>query len=507
MFPYEFDIFQYGDNCGYMSLGVALSQGEGYTDPALPGKIHFLWWPPGFPTAIALFHSIFGPNWALLKLLIFIGVYVGFVLFARVLYEGSAGLRDSALVLAAVSLSSQIHLLSSYLFSEIFYVTMSLLFFYVWHRWRDSLTVGRIVVLSFFALWVASVRNIGLSLPLALTAYLALRRGDGGTSWRRYLWLLPLSLLAVYAVCVLTIPQLKVESFACFFGLHPKFGHEATSGDTAGLWSLLASRTDRWLGKVPHSLRGYGLSLIPQAVIRSSYDLWSMSKLKAVVMLLVTATVFAGWVVTLRRFLLENLYVALVILVLMVYGPLYVRLLVPIVPFLFRYFYSGLKCTVELTIRNRKAATVILTVLWCCVIGDNAARTFTDPHRTMPAQFGDREYQQCLAWVIEEVPPGEVVVSQVHSYLYLKRGEYSLPYLGATTPDEVVTYLDCHDVDYLIVSPFYQRPTYTFMDYVRQAAAHYPDRFRRVYGGRHAESYVLRYEGERTVEKAAGPWL
>ena len=59
--PFSFAIFQYGDNCGYMSLGIALAQGKGFVDPALPGSYHFLWWPPGFPLFIAFFVKIFGP--------------------------------------------------------------------------------------------------------------------------------------------------------------------------------------------------------------------------------------------------------------------------------------------------------------------------------------------------------------------------------------------------------------------------------------------------------------
>src|SRR4030042_126301 len=118
-----------------------------------------------------------------------------------------------------------------------------------------------------------------------------------------------------------------------------------------------------------------------------------------------------------------------------------------------------------------------ICVLWTGVIFDNAARTFTDPRRTMRAQFGDTQFQYCLDWVVQNARPNDVVVCQIHSYLYLRRGHYCLPYNYAKTVNEFMSYCDEHQVKYIVVSPFLQREHDTYMNRTREAEALYPEQF------------------------------
>lgn len=487
---FSFDIFQYGDNCGYMTLGIAFAEGKGFIDPALPGSHHFLWWPPGFPLFIALFYKVLGAQWNVLKILIIVILYTSFTLYAINLYNREKKLIKALSIHLALCFSSGIHLLSSYLYSETFFIACSLIFFFIWYKWKVNLTPWKIAILSTFAVYIGSIRLIGMSLPVALILYLLIF--TGGKKQLKWYSLMPCILLISYIIISLFVPAWKVDSFRSAAGLKSQFKSIITGAYT-GEPVTLSFTLSRYINKASQFIRGYGLSLIPQALIRSTYDLYAMNKLKAALMAIVTAVIFTGWCITFRNNRLMNLYVFFFMLVLFIYGPHYVRLTVPIIPFLFLYFYSGLEVIIKFLIKKEHITIVVLTVLWVGVISDNVLRTFTDPHRTMPPQFGDNKFQACLEWVANNAKPKEVVVSQVHSYLYLKRGQYCIPYFGVKAANEFITYLDENNVKYIVVSPFYQRPHYTYMNSTREAVVVYPDNFKMVFGDDINQSCVIEY--------------
>jgi hypothetical protein len=109
----------------------------------------------------------------------------------------------------------------------------------------------------------------------------------------------------------------------------------------------------------------------------------------------------------------------------------------------------------------------------------------------MRPEFGDDSYQACVEWVKNNAKPMDIVVSQTHSYLYLMRGPYCLPYFCASTANEFVSYLDEHHVKYVVVLPVQGR--YTCIEMPREAERMYPERFRRVFGEAGAHSYVVEY--------------
>jgi hypothetical protein len=473
-----------------MTLGIAFAKGKGFIDLALPGSYHFLWWPPGFPLFIALFYKLFGPQWFVLKLLLFFSLYLSLFLYALMLYKEEKNHIKPALVLTAICFSSGIHLLSSYLYSEIFFIICSLLFFFLWFKWHKSLTVLKVVTLSLFALYISMIRLIGISLPLALSIHLLFfTKKKGGSRWY---CIIPGVLLISYISISLLFPPLRIGSLCSALGFHVKLGSTITGANVNGTASFIQI-IKQYINKIINCLRGYGLSLIPQAVIRSTYDSFTMSKLKALIMMLVTGVIITGWAASFRKIKLMHLYVAVYIVILIIYGPLYVRLLVPIIPFLFLYLYSGCELVINVLIKNKRYANIVLIVLWLGIVYDNALRTFTDPHRTMPAQFGDGQFQSCIEWIVNNAKPKEVVVSQVHSYMYLRRGQYCIPYFGAKTANEFITYLDENNAKYIVVSPFYQRPHYTYMNSTREAVKTYPEKFNKVFGDESARSYVLEY--------------
>ncbi len=487
---FSFEIFQYGDNCGYMSLGIAFAQGRGFIDPALPGSHHFLWWPPGFPLFIALFVRIFGTHWYVLKFVLFLLIYVSFTLYALMLYKEEREIVKPALILSALCFSSGIHLLSSYLYSETFYIATTLFFFFLWYFWKGNLTILRVLLLSVFAVYISSIRLLGVSLPAALTIYLLFFAGEKRNT--RWYAVVPGLLLCLFVVVSLFFPPLRVGSLRAAFGLHPLFG-SVIAGGAVDNGVTAMDIIIRYGSKAVKFLCGYGLTLIPQAVIRSTYDLYDMNKIKALAMAVVTGIVITGYVRSFKRITLIQLYVLCYMGILFIYGPLYVRLVVPIIPFLFLYLYTGLDTISTIIVKRRLFSVGVVCVLWAGIIGDNALRTLTNPHFTMPPRYGDSRFQNCIEWIVKNVESGITVACQTHSYLYLRRGPYCVPVHGAETVNEFMAYLDMNTIKYIVVSDFYHRPHETYMNKVKEAVEVYPDNFREVFGGRGDTSYILEH--------------
>ncbi len=490
-------IFQYGDNCGYMTLAVAFAKGQGFTDPALPGSFHFLWWPPGFPLFMASFVKLFGPHWTAIKIIILVFLFTTLFFYSRLIYQKEVSLLKTVAILLTLCFSSAIHLLSSYLYSETFFIVVLILFITLFYNWKPKHSLVKIIFLSLIAVYLCTIRLIGICLPLAFAFYLFFFKEKGNKKSSPYVWLIPLILLSTYLLLALFYPPCKVTSLRATIGLNNQFtsvllrSKEIDATTEASLFFL-------YWNKLLLFLRGYGLTLIPQAIMGSLYDLFTMNPAKALLMAIISLTTFIGYIVSFKKYCFINCYSLLFMGVLFVYGPHYVRLAVPLVPFLILYFYNGLDWTLTLLFRNKKVHSLMLLSLSIIVIGDNLYKSITNPQKTMPAQFGNDAYQQALTWTADNTNPKDIVVCQTHSYLYLLRGPYCIPYNYATTVNEFLSYLDEHQAQYIVVSPFYHRAHDTYMDYSYKAIEEYPKKFVKVFGKDGSSVSVYAYQQQDT---------
>ena len=144
-----------------------------------------------------------------------------------------------------------------------------------------------------------------MSLPLAFVFYLLFFTKE--EKHLKVYSLIPCILLTVYIVISLFVPACKVDSFRAAVGLNPQF-RSIITGTYTGESITAGHLIMRYIEKTIHFLRGYGLTLIPQALIRSAYDMYEMNKLKAIIMALITTIVATGWYATLKKYRLMNLF-------------------------------------------------------------------------------------------------------------------------------------------------------------------------------------------------------
>lgn len=485
------DMIQVGDASYYLMLGISLAHGQGLSDISQPHAPPKHWWPAGFPLAIAFFYKLIGPHWIAAKVLILLAFYCALWLFGMTLMRRRVHPFLALLVTGCIGFSSNIHMMSSYFYNETFFLAVTLFFFALYYHWEPELNSRRVLLLSLLALYAGSIRHIGLSLPLAFTGWLAWQSFRQKPDMR-WLWTIPLAGLVLYLWAMTVFPALGSAQFSSFFQGHlpSKPGPDATTG-TQG--NILTSTLINLVKRILKSSRGYGLSLIPQALVRSIYDLAPMSKVKALAMMAITGVALAGIWRSFRKTPLINIYALVFLSVLFLYGPHYDRLLTPLAPFLLLYLFFGLQGIVGLIPFKPRRANHLLLLIWTVVIAANAYRSFTNPREYMPAQFGNSAYQRCIDWIVSNARAKEVVVSQIHPHVFLRRGKYNVPFHDLPSPEAHLSYLDRVGADYLMVSPFYQRPTYSYMQGVVKTMEAYPQRFERISGLGDHSTYVVKY--------------
>lgn len=467
-------LHHHGDDTGYLTLGMSLAQGQGFKDISLPIPQHNLWWPSGFPLLIAGVYKMVGPQWALLNIALLLLYFPAVFLFGTMLRRNGLTLIETIAVSIALCMSSAVHLTSAYLYSETFFLSLTLLFFVLFERWKSRITLPRAVLLSVVALYIATIRNIGLALPLSLAFYFVWRSPRNASASWRHAYLIPFGLVIAYLLVSVTVAPLTVGSLQSFLGLLPRYqpvldSSTVTAKSAETFFSLFHSRTS----KIIVSLRGYALTLVPQALLISLYDLRPMSVVKALFFLPVTATVALGWGKSLKKYPLMGIYVFLSFGVLLSYGAHYVRLLVPVAPFLLVYLYLGIRWLVSRIVRPPRRAVAVVVLLWVIVIGDNAWWTFAHPRKYMPANIAGPSYDSAISWIESTATPRQAVMSHVPRYLYVTTGLKSVPFYDARSGGALLDYLDYHHVGYILVDD----PSRRKATALREVVASYPDRF------------------------------
>lgn len=475
-------IFQNGDNLGYMILGTSLSHGTGFSDISRPEHPQMLWWPPGWPAAIGLFHLLAGPNWLALKMLVFILFFAATAWWGLILLARNSGSVAALCVTAALALSGTVHLVSSYLYSETWFLIVLIGFFGLWQHWEHRLSTLKIVVLGLLAVYTGSVRIVGMVLPAVLSFELLL----SNRKQRRYLpyaWIIPLTMLVMYSAVISLVPALKVGSFLAFFA-HASRPPSPTAGPA------LVS-----IARLGHSVSGYFFSLIPHSLVPTTYQWHKMDRAKLVWTGLVTLVTGWGILKLFVRYRLESLFTLGVGAILASYGALYTRLLIPVLPFLFLFLFAGIEDMTNRLRIDRRIRGALLAVIWIWVLTDNGLASCVHPRRNMQPEFGDSSCQACIEWTIKNVPRDKTMLSQICWYLYLTRGGNNVNFdqERMSNVEQTLAFLDSCKIDYIMISPFRMRRHYIFMDTMRKTLRAYPERFSRSFGAPTDASYVVQY--------------
>lgn len=490
LFIFDPVLFQNGDNCGYMNLAIQFSKNLNFLDPCLPYETSLLWWPPGYAIYLSIFQKLFPYLWTIPKVFTSLLFFFSTYYLIKTLYKNSRKIIEPSLLIIIISLSSTIHLISSYLYSELLFTSLLSIFISLLIRKEKELTLITILFLSLYSIVLFSIRLIGISIPIGFSIYLIIKM-EGK---KKLLFLIPIVILFSFILLFLFHPNLTVLSLRRVFGLSIPSSHYSP-----GLQNPLGiiETLKLMIFNLVLSIKGYFFTLYPQSSFRFFYSLYSMNYLKMFLTGSVSILIITGIIHIRKTFLPIVLIYISFSLFLLLYGPLYVRLLVPLVPITLFLIIQGLNYFFNSffpkLVLFRKFTIFIYFLL---LIVDNLYLSCINPHLHMPPKFGNSSYQTCIQWVMVNVNENNTVCSQVDKYLNILRKDtgFSIPFRKMESDKSFINYLNENSVDYIIISPFYTRPENRYMDDVNSIISSYPHLFHKVYSGSDGKSFVVKFK-------------
>jgi hypothetical protein len=434
----------------YIALAESLAAGQGYRDVFLVDRPLHVQYPPLFPALLAPVVGLRGLDIAAMKLVMTAAAVVALLLVAA-LFRRLAGDRTATLVVLATGASPALVYYTQSVMTEIPYLLVSLLaVLWIERCARTGWTVGGGAIAVGLLAAVYLLRIVGVAL-LAATVLYVLLDGEGprGSRARTAVVLgvcaaIPLSLWLLYSSLAsggAGIPYFRYYAWS----LEPVVS--APSGMSG--WSVL-------VGKVRSALYAYG------AHTGQVFFYWlPVSPAGDVCALFLTAIGVAGFAhsVVRRRTVIEY-YVLFYVCALLVFpGSRQQRYMVPLIPFLWFYFLTGLERLLRRVPvggdRERVVAvvgTAIVAVLILINAGTsvlaNAIREGRGYHEpTSPDRVLDT-----LGWVRKETPAQSVFMWAKPSLGYVLGGRRAVK-VPSGGPERIIRALREGNVDYVVVHP------------------------------------------------------
>jgi hypothetical protein len=437
----SFQVGAFSDDASYIVLAESMASGQGYRLINYPDAPRERSFPPGWPILLLPIVILFPDNYEILKWLPFalwlVTIPLLYKLFAKRINTPYLEILIALIVVNPVMIGA-----SGMVMSETAYLFFSVLTLYLFELWNSHLDnpTEPLFVIAFAAtaLYTQLIRTVGLSILLAIIAYLLLSR---------------------------RLRQAGIATMIFFLGMLPQFWFNSRDGGSIisrGYQtqvfhdSVSIKLWQAWANAQTYLNEMIANSLIPifGPNIESMLDRLGLGVAFSLVNVFVLLLIAIGFVLSFKSFQLSELYVFLFFIGILSFwnpdvGSAQDRFLIPIIPFLFYYFLQGLiwsARTVTRTDRRTVFTAIGVTSLIMLIFLVRNVQDWRNPIRN---QMTDLSIG--TVWVSENTPSKSIIMSRnpVPDYLYVHRTTIAYP----TEDQDLIEYIIANNIDYVIVSP------------------------------------------------------
>jgi len=458
----RFDSLQVGasyDDAKYIILAESLASGEGYQLINFPRPQIERNFPPGWPLILAPFTLIFPKNYDALKI-VSLALWLASIVLIYNLFSKRLASPYLEILTALTALNPLLVGTSVTVMSESAYLFFSLLALLIFDKTNGKKT-GLLLLAAFLALFSQQIRTIGIALTASLLFYLLPFNVILSAAKNLYVHLRDpsLSLRVTWAEVLGYFRDFGIVSIFFIVGFALQAGINLRNGGTvisSGYEAqVLSGSALEKIGQVWANASGYfdGVlagSLIPIFGTRLEAMLgWLFILLNISILLLLA--------LGLSSFKLEWMQIYFIIYVAGILafwnpqvGSVKARFLIPILPFLYFYFLSGVE---RLTKGNPRIAIGAAAIIAFVLI----ARNLQDWRSPIHEQMTDLSIG--TSWVGENAPADAIVMvnEPVPAYVHVQRKTINFP----KNDQNLQAYLDNQGIDYIIVAPLLQSPRST----------------------------------------------
>lgn len=433
----RFDSPQLGtsyDDAHYIILAESLVSGEGYKLINFPRPQIERNFPPGFPILLAPFTLVFQKNFEALKLVSLV-LWLASIPLVHKFFSKRLNSPGLEVLTAFVAFNPLLIGSSVSVMSESAYVFFSLLALVVFDK-TDDKKVGWLILAAILAFYSQQIRTIGIALSASLLIYLASTRRFRDFGIASFILILGFSLQA-------------------WFNLR-NGGSIISSGYEA---QVLGGSAMEKISQVGSNVSGYfdqilAGSLIP--IFGTRLDS-IFPAIFFVLNLAILLTIAGGLFAAKPKLEWMHLYFAIYLIGILAFwnpkvGSVKARFLIPILPFFYFYFLTGLNWAAEKL--NARFAERGLIIGACIISIILLARNILDWRNPIREQMTDISIG--TSWIAEHAPADAIVMvnEPVPAYVHVKRRTINFP----KNDQDLEKYLENQGVDYIVIAPLLQSP-------------------------------------------------
>ena len=440
------------DDAHYIILAESLSSGQGYQLINFPRPQIERAFPPGWPVLLTPWVRLFPGNYDVLKLFSLL-LWLASILLIYKLFSKRIESPHLEIVIGLAAINPLLVGTSVTVMSESAYLFFSLLALNFFDIWKDKAGGKKdwlIVLAAVLAIYTQLIRTIGISLAIALVLYFLLTRRyrEAGVT------------MGVFLAGTLLQTWINLRNG----GAVVSASYESQVFNSS-IMEKIGQMGSNALGYFNEILAG---SLIPifGSKVTTFWGNYGLEVLPALVNIIILLLIIFGLAVSVKKFRVMNIYVAIYLLGVLAFwnpqvGSVKARFLIPIIPFLYFYLIQGIAWVKEKVTRNRinsgrGVEAVVIGVIALILL----VRNVQDWQNPVMNQMTDLSVG--TNWVAENAPSEAVVMvnEPVPAYVQVKRKTIGFP----TDGQDLKNYLNNQGIDYIVVSPKLQSPRSTELD-------------------------------------------
>ncbi|MFC2174112.1 ArnT family glycosyltransferase [Acidobacteriota bacterium] len=463
------------DSTTYLLLAESLVAGQGYSSIYLAGDPPHATYPYVYPGILAPLVGLFGRSFWVFKCLTALFAFGSLVLCYRLLLT-RAGHGEALVIVALVGLHPRFGNFAHSILSEMPFLFFTLLYFLSLERYeKNDRALSRAGALSLLLLVLCIfTRTIGLALLPATLLFLLLsgrKQNTMGLALRKIAFIVTGTGLpvAMWVMRLGAIRSVDPYSYAnTFLRDHP---HQV--GDSVIPLNVLA---DRFFEGIANNVTHFAtLSFNHHYLVPLPGVAWILS-----------ALVLIGFVRVLKKGVrAEELYVFFTVAFLLVWPYSYARYLIPLLPFIVRYFLSSVTMiskrleVIHPGLRRSFLISAVIAVIALSSLASTIKHNPVKEHRTPYLRGPWPDLRAMNYWMKENLEPSSLVMSRYEQFVYWNSGLKCVSMKYGVEPESVERRFHETGPNVLLIDPFEGEMRWK-MSLVCLVKKH-PDRFQRLH--------------------------